>query len=63
MIPYSFISMNLDQIKKAEETKREKACDPVARWKQIQAMITWAEANMPAQCRRNVPRIRRGFLS
>jgi hypothetical protein len=44
-------------LKKSEEAKRNKAIDPVARWKQIQDMITWAEANLPSHQRRNRPRI------
>ena len=45
-------------IKKAEELKRNQAYDPVARWLHIQEMITWAEANLPANQRRNRPRVR-----
>jgi len=44
------------ETKKNKETKRNRAYDPVVRWKQIQAMITWAEANMPSHFRRNIPR-------
>jgi hypothetical protein len=47
--------MNADQ-KHEEERKRDAAYDPVARWKHIQETITWAEANMPPQFRRNRPR-------
>ena len=45
-------------IKQAEELKRNQAYDPVARWLHIQEMITWAEANLPANQRRNRPRVR-----
>jgi len=44
--------------KQAEELKRNQAYDPVARWLHIQEMITWAEANLPANKRRNRPRVR-----
>jgi len=43
--------------KQIEERKRNQAHDPVARWKQIQEMITWAEANLPPEKRRNRPRV------
>ena len=39
-----------------ENAKRERMTDPVERWKQLQAAITWAEANMPEHLRRNRPR-------
>ncbi len=42
-------------LKQREEEKRERASDPVKRWKQIQSAITWAEANMKPEFRRNVP--------
>jgi hypothetical protein len=41
-----------------EEAKRERASDPVKRWRQIQEAITWAEANMKPEFRRNRPRMR-----
>ncbi len=44
--------------KQKEERKRDLACDPRKRWEQIQEMITWAEANMPPEQRRNRPRTR-----
>jgi len=50
--------MNESETKRNEEAKRDRAFDPVVRWKQIQAMITWAEANMPPHFRRNIPRSR-----
>jgi hypothetical protein len=42
--------------KAREEGKRDRNHDPVERWKQLQATITWAEANLPPQQRRNRPR-------
>ncbi len=48
--------MNLSDLKKQEERKREAASDPAARWQQIQQTITWAEANLPPHLRRNRPR-------
>jgi hypothetical protein len=42
--------------KREEEAKRDRNYDPVERWKQIQAAITWAEANLPTHLRRNRPR-------
>ena len=46
-------------IKQREEEKRDRAFDPVVRWRQIQATITWAEANLAPELRRNRPRTRR----
>jgi len=46
----------LDKLKSQEERKRDRAYDPVARWKHIQETITWAEANLPPEKRRNRPR-------
>ena len=43
-------------LKAEEERKRDRAYDPVQRWKHIQATITWAEANLPWHLRRNRPR-------
>jgi hypothetical protein len=43
--------------KRHEEEKRERMYDPALRWKHIQETITWAEANMPEQLRRNRPRV------
>jgi hypothetical protein len=45
--------------KEEEEAKRAKALarDPAARWRMIQEMITWCEANMPPEKRRNRPRL------
>jgi hypothetical protein len=43
--------------KRREEEKRERMYDPVLRWQHIQEAITFAEANMPAHLRRNVPRV------
>jgi hypothetical protein len=48
--------MNLEEVKKREERKRDAAYDPVARWRHIQETITWAEANLPPHLRRNRPR-------
>ncbi len=47
---------NLSSQKQREEAKRDLNYDPVLRWKHIQEMITWAEANMPPELRRNRPR-------
>ncbi len=49
----------MNDLKKAEELKRERASDPAERWRQIQRMITWAEKNMKPEFRRNVPRWRK----
>ena len=46
----------VNEIKAEEERKRELAYDPVARWLHIQQTITWAEANLPPEKRRNRPR-------
>jgi len=43
-------------IKSAEERKRDAAYDPARRWRHIQQTITWAEANLPPDQRRNRPR-------
>jgi hypothetical protein len=48
-----------DDLKQREEEKRNRACDPADRWRQIQRMIAWAEKNMPPQFRRNRPRVRK----
>jgi hypothetical protein len=51
------VFMTNDQsIKQREEEKRDRAFDPVERWRQIQATITWAEANLPPELHRNRPR-------
>ncbi len=44
--------------KEEEERKRAIAMqrDPAKRWRLIQEMITWAEANMKPEHRRNRPR-------
>jgi hypothetical protein len=42
--------------KLAEERKREAAADPAQRWQQIQAMIAWAQEQLPPEQRRNRPR-------
>jgi hypothetical protein len=47
----------MDEIKAKEELKRERAYDPALRWKHLQETITWAEANMPPELRRNRPRV------
>ena len=44
--------------KQEEERKRAAAYDPVQRWRHIQETITWAEANLPPEMRRNRPRQR-----
>jgi hypothetical protein len=46
----------LSELKAREEAKRNRAYDPALRWKHIQEMITWAEANLPPHLRRNRPR-------
>jgi hypothetical protein len=45
-----------DGTEEREERKRERAYDPVQRWKYIQETITWAEENLPPELRRNRPR-------
>jgi hypothetical protein len=45
-----------DDLKREEERKRERASDPIQRWKGIQKMIGWIESNQPAHKRRNRPR-------
>ncbi len=45
-------------LKRREEQKRDRAHDPVQRWRQIQEAITWAEENLPETLRRNRPRTR-----
>ena len=44
-------------LKREEERKRDRAYDPLQRWLHIQATITWAEANLPLNLRRNRPRV------
>jgi len=46
-----------------EERKRNVAYDPVQRWLHIQQTITWAEANMSPEQRRNRPRPSPGLES
>jgi hypothetical protein len=48
--------MNLSDLKKREERKREAAYDPATRWQHIQETISWAEVNLPPHLRRNRPR-------
>jgi hypothetical protein len=50
----------LSDLKAREEAKRDRAYDPALRWKHLQEMITWAEANMPPHLRRNRPRTHPG---
>ena len=50
--------MNWDELKRAEERKRDAAYDPAQRWLHIQQTITWAEANLPPHLQRNRPRTR-----
>jgi hypothetical protein len=45
-----------DELKRNEEQKRERASDPLQRWKGIQKMIAWIESNLPPEKRRNRPR-------
>ena len=42
---------NLDDLKRAEEQKREAHWDPAERWRVLQATIDWAESQ--ATVRRN----------
>jgi hypothetical protein len=51
-----------DDLKAREEQKRDRAYDPVKRWQHIQETITWAEANLPPEKRRNRPRVSRGEI-
>jgi hypothetical protein len=46
-----------DQSKAHEEAKRWAAQDPAERWRQILAMIEWAELQLPPEQRRNRPRV------
>jgi len=46
-----------DEEKQREEQKRDRAWDPVTRWNAIQEMISWAEAQLPPEKRRNRPRV------
>ena len=48
-----------NDLKRREEQKRDRAYDPVQRWLHIQQTITWAEANLPPEQRRNRPRVHR----
>ncbi|MBI4324778.1 MAG: hypothetical protein HY674_05885 [Chloroflexi bacterium] len=48
----------METLKQREERKRERAYDPAERWRQMQRMIGWAEANLPPHLRRNRPRTR-----
>ena len=43
--------MNIDDLKQEEEAKRDRNWDPRQRWKALQDMIAWAEAQ--ATVRRN----------
>jgi hypothetical protein len=49
--------MDNNELKAAEERKRDRAYDPALRWRHIQETITWAEAQLPPEKRRNRPRI------
>jgi hypothetical protein len=53
-----FLKDEPEDLKKREELKRDRMYDPVQRWKHIQETITWAEANLPPEKRRNRPRTR-----
>jgi len=44
---------NLDDLKRREEEKRERAWDPLQRWRVLQETIAWAESQ--ATVRRNTP--------
>jgi len=48
----------VDEIKKREE-ERDRAWNPVERWKAIQKTIAWVEANLPPEQRWNRPRTHR----
>jgi hypothetical protein len=54
--------MDLAAQKMREEAKRAAVYDPAVRWRHLQDAITWAEANMPPQFRRNRPRTRNDAL-
>ncbi|NJK90881.1 MAG: hypothetical protein HC904_03005 [Blastochloris sp.] len=56
--PYKHKSMLVEpsDLKAQEEKKRELAWDPAERWKVLQETITWAEAQLPPEQRRNRPR-------
>jgi len=56
ILPAEIIQMSAENdLKSSEERKREAAHDPVERWRHIQQTITWAEANLPPEQRRNRP--------
>jgi len=44
---------HLDEVKRREEEKRERAWDPLQRWQVLQETIAWAESQ--ATVRRNTP--------
>lgn len=44
-------------LRRREEEKRNRAYSPAERWRHIQETITWAEANLPPEKRRNRPRV------
>jgi hypothetical protein len=46
-------SQSFEDLVRREEQKREAAWDPAERWRVLQEMITWAEAQ--ATVRRNTP--------
>lgn len=54
-------SQEWDDLKRREEEKRERAWDPAERWRLIQETITWAEAQLPPEQRRNRPRVPKEF--
>ncbi len=45
--------VDIAELKKREEKKREAMWDPAQRWQIVQAMIAWSEAQ--ASVRRNTP--------
>jgi hypothetical protein len=49
------------RLKEIEERKREAAYEPAKRWQHIQQTITWAEANLAPELRRNRPRTPRSL--
>lgn len=46
-------------LKESEELKRERAFDPVSRWKSVLGMIQWTEKTLPPHEVRNRPRVHR----
>jgi hypothetical protein len=47
----------VSEVHAREEAKRQRMMDPTQRWKQIEEMLTWAEAQLPPHLQRNRPRV------